>query len=435
MDNLRGSKRPVETILVTKGNRALVAGGTNLTASNGNVNIADGQLLIGNVVTNKAITAGNTPTQAPIVRVYQGTNTSNDIPASREYPAAKRPYEVSGPILGNNVTVYTGKAYENPVRSAWTIGKASGSGVGEIVAADETAYTLNIALRGRRVDEFHSSVHGVPVMSYEYTTPEYSVLTAIADKEDHLIQNLAWKINRNSREFSFDSPSYGATFPVIALAIDSAGGSGVLLNSAVGTTIPIIATSAGNKGIIINDDYFATFAALIASGDVPATATVALIDVATAGSATCDQIVLVALDERLAIVDRNKSTKIRLEVGAIKGFEDSLVVASKSVDSFEGQGTYRQWKLFYDNTAGQRKYNQYRGFELQNIEYPDSLVPGEKYNAYIIEHFSSNHTDFTGISNSPLKTIILVPTGDTVTKASLEATLNPYLAPLPAVTL
>ena len=543
MNNLRGSKRPIESILVAKGNQALVAGTTALSAANGDVNIADGQLFVGNAQTNVAISAGNTPANASQIKIYQGTNTSADIAGSQAYPGAKRPYEASGIILGNNVTVYTGKAFENPVRSAWTVGAASGVGVGEIIAADETEYALNIALRGRRVDEFHSSVHGVPVQPFVYTTPDYTTLTAIADNEDHLIQNLAYKVNRNSRQFSFDSPSYGASWPVIALAIKSngsasatltctsavatdavtvnglvytgvagvkanntqfsidtsdtacaldladsiandtrtgvtvssaviyatsalgvvtivsngvsanavdvssadativasvallTGGTGVGLDSLVGTTVPVMATSAGNKSIKIDADYFATFAALIASGDVPATATVELIDVATAGVNTCDQIVLVALDELLAFEDRNKSTKIRLAVGATKGFEDSLVVASKSVDPYEGEGTYRQWKLFYDNTAGQRKYSQYRGFETQNIVYPDSLVAGESYNAYIIEHFSSNHTDFTGISNSPLKTIILVPTADAATKASLEAVLNPYLAPLTAVSL
>lgn len=540
MNNLRGSKRPVESILVAKDNAALVAAGTPLTdPTTGNVNIANGQLAVvddsgrGTNTLNETITAGDTATKSPQIRIYQGTENSANIPASRNYPVEKRPYEVSGPILGDQCVAYTGKAYQEPLKSVVVVGNATGTGNGEIVASDLETYALNIALRGRRVDEFHSSVHGVPAKSFEYQTPDYSSLS-LANDVDHLIQNLTYKVNRNSREFSFDSPSFGANWPVIALAIESdgsasgtltisdytnvtsvtigtttltdgvaftsatsnnvtagliadaieanatlvalnvvvsvvgnvitvkvpgvagnsvalsavgtgvtasaatlSGGTGVGLTSAIGTFIPVLATDSGNKGITIDAEYEATFEALIASGLVPATASVQLIDLSTAGSGAADQIVLVALDENLAVVDRNPYVKIKINVGAEGAFEDALVVAQEAVSPSEGSGTYRQWKIYYDNTAGQRKYSQYRGFDALNIEYPDSLVPGEKYNAYIIEHFTSNQLQFAGTSNSPQKTIILVPEGDATTKASLEATLNPYLASsnLAAVTL
>ena len=434
MINKRGSKRPVESILVTKGDAALLAGGTNIVNASGNFAVADGQLAIvddsgeGTNTRSEAIAAGDTVAESPAIKIYQGNGiNSNDV----DYPITARPVETSETIVGEGILAYTGKAYEAPLRSTTVLSAIS--------ALDETTYRFETALRGRRVDEYHSSVHGIPFKVFEYVSPDYST-AGLANDVDHLISNLAWTVSRNSRQFGNVSPNFGGGWPVVALGVDESGGAGTIISSAVGTVVDVFVTPEGQTlSITIDQELFDTFAELVSNGTLPATTTIETIDFSAGaatppGSGTIDSLVLYALNEREAYEDRNKFIKIQLEVGLTEGFGATV---KETLAGDEGSGTYKQWKIFYDDTAGQRKYHQYRGYEMLKIEYPDSLVSGETYNAYIIESMVSNKLELSGISALPKKTIILVPVADTATKASLEAVLNPWMNSVnrPSVTL
>jgi hypothetical protein len=445
-------RRPVETILVAKDDASVLAGGAPLSLSNGNVNLADGQLGFvtanadGNNTINTGLGAGDTKVDAPVFTVVQGTDTSADIGLSQDYPIQKRPYEVSGNIVGSNVVSYTGKAFAEPSRSVWTLGSTVGASATEVNIVDNGVYRFGVGYRGRRQDEYHSSTHQVPGMKFEFTAPDYSsdaTLNTDALRRNHLLQNLAQKVNLNSREWSLTSPHYGGTEPLVAFAIDVSGGTGTALGSLdavgdAGTVVNVYTTSGGvQRTITWTADMATAVAEAIASSDsdITTSSTIENINLAdaAAGTGTVDQLMFMALNEKEAVKDRNPFIKIRLDMwlnDAVEGGAFAETVELKEVSkAFEGSGTYRQWKIFYDNTAGQRKYHQNRDL-YPVIEYPNSLASGAKYDAYIIEHFVENNMDFGNVSRSPHKTIILVPTGDTTTKAAVEGVLNPYMADL-----
>jgi hypothetical protein len=433
-----GNKRAVESILVATGNVALPAGGTSLIdVTTGTVNLASGQLVVidgsaqGSNALNVALTAGDTVANSPLIRIVQGKANVDNMEASIQFPLEQRPYEISGDILGAGVVAYKGKAFAQSTRNAVLVGGVAAA-ADQINIEDNSQYDLNVAYRGRRVQEYDTSTHGSYFRKFSYTSPEYSTL-GLTSSLDHLVQNLVYNVNRDSRQFNFNAPNFGANQPILALAIKTVGGAGTAINAVSGTVVPVLVTASGiTKSITLDAELVATLADVVANGQLANTATIELVNLSTAGNAAkTDRILLVALNEIPAYVDRIPFLKIRLEVGLGGAFNNTTVLNSSDSPAFEGDGTYRQWKIYYDNTAGQRKYSQYRGFETLKIEVPSDLDSTKTYDAYIIEHFESHQLQLAGISNSPQKTIILVPSGDTVTSASLEAVLNPWMASTP----
>lgn len=433
-----GTKRPVESILVAKSNAAVLAAGTNLiNASTGVVNLADGQLAVidssgrGTNTLMEAIAPGDTTADSPVIRIVQGTANSSNVPVSIKFPLAARPYEQSGDIIGRNVYAYRGKAYAAPYSSAWVVGAATAASSGQLNIEDNAEYILRLAIRGERIQEFYTSSHGGVGKNFSFVSPSYST-AGLTSNVDHLVQNLAYILNRQSKQFNFSGPSFGANLPIIALAVDASGGSGVAITSVAGTSVPVVVTPSGlTKTLTLTADHVATLANLVTAGNVPNTATIELIDLSTAGAGTADQLIILALDEDLAYEDRKVNVKNRLVVGLGGAFDSATVLNSEDSNMFEGSGTSRQMNIMWKNTAGQRKYSPYRGFEVLKIEVPSPIVDGAKYDAYIIEAYEDHQLSLTGVSNSPQKTIILVPTADTVTKAALEAVLNPWMASTP----
>lgn len=132
---------------------------------------------------------------------------------------------------------------------------------------------------------------------------------------------------------------------------------------------------------------------------------------ATVVSGKADVLMLVALDRDTVFEDRTKQVKSRIDVGLLEGFNFNTVSNVKIQTAFEGEGLSRQWKMFYKDTAGQRKYSAYRGFEEMKTEYPVPIVDGVYYDAAIVEHY---HGDLIGTDTivKPFKAIILIPNAD-----------------------
>jgi len=132
---------------------------------------------------------------------------------------------------------------------------------------------------------------------------------------------------------------------------------------------------------------------------------------ATLVSGKADAMVIMALDRDLVYEDRVKQVKTRIDVGLLEGFNYNTVKNSRIQYAYEGDGTGRQWKMFYKDTAGQRKYSAYRGFEEMRIEYPIPVDEDTYYDAVIVEHY---HADLIGTDSivKPFKAIILIPNAD-----------------------
>lgn len=419
--NIKGSKRAVESVLVSKGNQALIAQNHTLTKTDGNVRNVDGEIGIYNPRTSTSLPNAATKADTPFIQFVQGTNTSQDPALATTYPFNKRPYEASEIIDTGKVLSITAQPYVTPSNSLTVVGLAAGAGVGEIVALDNEKYSLTLGFRGRRQDEYESSLHNIPVMTTEFTTPDYTALSTVGPV-DSIVKNFTYLINKNSVLFGYTSPNYGGNRLVVAFAVNSAGGTGgVAITSVAGTIVPTVVVGGVTKNVTLNASMVQSFTEAVANGALLNTAKIKLVDLSTAGSTVdADQIVIMAIDETTAFEDRTPYVKVRIDVGLGESFVTTQTAKVVGAKANEGQGTFRQVNIFYKNTAGQRKYSQYRGFDDVRIDYPSSLVQDEKYSTLIIEHYDASQVSFAGTSVSPKKTILFVPTGDTTTKTALQ---------------
>jgi len=431
---IKGNKRAVEKVLVAKGNQTLPTDGTSLIGTGGVINLNDGQIGLvdatpGSATFNEFFNNVSTSTfeDIPVAKVVQGTAMSAT-PGEAKIPFTQRPFEASLDIIGKQVTSFTGVAYASPKRSASALAVSA-------TPQELTKYSVYLGFRGRRVAEFDAGIQAVVKKKVECNTPEFSTLSLTSD-QDYVVTNLAYQINQNSAQFSPYFGNFGGNWKVMAFAVDLSGGAGISLTlaSSAGQAIPVVVAPSGTQSITTDAELAATFADIVTNTALTGTSTIELVDPTDFGGGTSDYLLIVALNENLAYIDRDPTTKIRIDAGAGDRFEDENVNFVVGCNPFEGQGTYRQWKIYFDNTNGQRGYSQNRDL-YPVLVYPTSLVEGATYGAIIIEHYTSNQVQFTGTSISPAKTIILVPSGSTG-KATILDAFNDWLAPaFPAVTI
>lgn len=443
----KGNIRSVENFLVAKTSTDwynTAGAGDNLTdSSTGAVVLADGQLGLfaagdrGTVANNVATDATPTITEAPVVYLAQGTEYSanpGQTPGAR-YPLWNRPYERSQDINSAYSVRARKQAYTLPTHSVWTIGQPD-TVAGEISVLDNTEYQMRIAFRGRRMDEFYNP-EGTNAFNPHYVTPNYTAL-GTAEPRDHLIQNLTWNINRNSRIINVNRTRFNGNEPVVALAIDSTGAAGTDIGGgtpiAAGDFLPVVSTQFGVRGITLTEAQAESIkaAALEASGAAniaSLTWSVLTIDLSTAGTATggvADLFMLVALDAELAYEDRIPQVKSRLDVGLTTGFDFTTVYHEENSAASEGSGEGRVWDLHYRATEGQRKYSLDHTLDPV-IEFPSPVDVDTKYDSFIFEHYRVKDIDTYNTINSPLKTIVLIPTTETALISAFENSMNAWL--------
>lgn len=435
------NRRKVESIVVADGNAALVAGGTTLNGTGGIVNLSDGQLGVfssstdGTVTINTALANGDSATDAPVIQIYQGTSNSATPADADQYPFEQRPYEASEKIYASGVTSWKGQSFRYPSAHAVLIGSATAASAINVV--DESEYKIIIGYRGRRQDEFQSSVHGVNSFTASYTSLDYSALS-LTSNLDSLVVNLANSVNKTSRAFSSGTGAYGGHEPVIALALDldGSGGAGSTLGSlddpaSPGGSFNVFIDANGVQRTFTNTARIAEAIrqAIANLTDLTTSTRVVNYRVSTAGSAaTADGILLITLPELPSGgEDRNEFLEIRIDVGLAGAFTDA-VNSEVGARADEGEGSGRQWKIYFKDTAGQRKYSQNRYF-YPVISYPavSDIDDAGQYDAYIIEHSDNKHMSLDRVDVNAKKTIILVDPADTVTTASVEALMNSWM--------
>lgn len=441
------NKRPVENFIIGKqGVTTMLATGT-LNNTNGNVNLADGQIGIvsdsiwGTVALNSMCDATPTVAEAPVIAIYQGTSNSASMnTATATYPLWVRPYERTAPIdgRGNAVTV-TKQVARTPSHSIWMVGDATGN-AGEINVLDETEYTITTSFRGYRIEEFFSAQQAASLIVSK-TTPNFTDLGKTeAEGRSWLIHNLAYDINSNSTALNVN-PRRPHKSPVLALAIDTAGGTGTAIGGVdpitTGDSIAVVNTAAGLRSITLTEAMATAIktAALALAGGVIAdlTWTIVTVDLADAYTDTADILMLIALDEVQAYVDYIPQVKVRLEVGLTRGFDYTTVLNDEYTFANPGQGDGRSLNLLYAATQGQRKYN------LRHTEDPVvnfSTTPFDTaitYCVYNISHSNGRQVDSFNTIYSPFREIVAIPTFSSGTTANdviglLDTALNAWLA-------
>ena len=430
----QNSKRSVENFLVCTGDQSLVAGGTALnTPATGAVNVPSGALGVFNVASSggtvaylETLAATETIADAPAIQIIQGNeNSANPRGATALHPLSVRPYEASGIINGYNRIVATKQVAVAPTHSTWIIGDAS---TGGITALDNTEYMMKIAYRGRINDEYYSS-EGTASFTPKFVTPDYTTLGTAAPV-DHLIQNLAWDINRNSRIFVGTSLRSGKE-PIVAIAVDTVGSTGVVANTTTaGTVLPVVTTTLGNQSITLTAAMATSIQNALSAAGLPATSRLLNVNLTTAGTTTggeADALLIMALDRPLSFEDRIPQVKIRLDIGLIKGFDSDVVDHVEHEQAFEGRGQGRALDLLYRATHGQRKYNL--DHTMDPIpEYASPVVTTASYTVYNIQHINVAQVDTGNIVESPQRELILVPAASSTTIGEIDALLGPWIA-------
>lgn len=434
---ISNTKRPVESFVVAiAGQSAMPTSGTVSDSATGNVNLANGQLGIatasqfGTVAPLTFMDATPTLAENAVISIYQGTSSSANVAGSTAtYPLWVRPFEKTQDIDGrNNNILVTKQAFRLASHNIWSIGVPSSSTTGEINVLDETEYRLNIGFSSRRYDEFMSTGRQTANLPISKTTPDFTALgyTAVLSR-DYIVTQFGYEINRNSNAF-LQTNRFTGTDPVVAFAVGIAlSGPG---GAAAGTAISGIA--AGDsfavfnyKGVLRNITITEEMlASIVAAGTASGFTHLFTIDLANAGTATggtATGLFIMALDSKIAYIDRIPEIKNRLFVGLPAGFDYSTVSNVERVQADEGQGYSRPLDLWYQATQGQRKYSQ-RHTEDPVINFPSPIVDGQQYLIYNILHGTTNQPDPTTLSYSPKREIVLIP------RYSTGTTTNPLIA-------
>ena len=447
-------KRAPEVFLLATGNQSVVADGiTALVDSDGTTNLASGQLgvfhsgLGGTNTMNTAISTGDTIAESPKIFIAQGTADAANAGLGSD-GFFNKPYRRSHEIVGRNTRVWTGKAYVAPELNAWVIGADDGAVDAIGTPLDNTTYSVRLTFHGRRYDEMYN-IRARKSIVASVTTPDYTTLGTV-NPLDHLIQNLVYELNKNSRLITTNGRRGNENFVAMAVRFE-AGFSGAntttnvsdldSLDGAVAVGGYGFSTDAETAAANNNSQMGAAFVNMVAETavDVDTDTQVVAINVNTAGVAVsgCNGIIIIALDSFTVMEDRIPQVKTRLVVSLGENFPASAACIEAS-DMEEGSGVPRQLQLLYNDTQGQREYpaNQNR-VEFPVIPAPVTFDTTAIYSVYIIESDVADNKIISPDVVNPLRTYIIVPDASTTTKNELEAVLNAYFgsALLPAVNI
>lgn len=392
----------------------------------GEIMLETGQLGIFSEDTYLSIDATSTIQTDPAIFFAVKRNESLDSDVLPNKPVVK-----TRPIVGRNSVVFTGTGYKAPTNNVFLIGDVDGN-AGAVVPADETEYRLMFSYEGRRTDILNA--RNAPSSSIYFTSPDYTTLGLTAvDARDHLLQNIVYN-------GIVDSVAYHAgSNEAIPLAIDSAGtGTGTLISAlTAGASIQIANNSLGEVVTLkLTASMVASLKSAIISGGgvVPNTAKIipAVKLTAGTGASEVDMILVAVQDQAKAIYDKIAQVKTRIKVGLTKGFNASTRKVEVSAP-YEGKGLGREWKLYYNATAGLRNYNgqELSGLDGGVIKYPDTIDENVNYAVYTVLHSDVDSTSQGTLSESPLVSIILVDATDTATKTAIQTALNPYFKTIP----
>ena len=432
------------TFLVPSAGTTLLATGNLFHATNNGTNLANQQLGIVSVgkgftrAFNAMVQAGDTPTQAPLIKIVQGTPNSANFNNVSGFRYGHLPYVESATIDSSNPIHVTFRAAALGQFSAFAIGDV-GSAVSAIPETDEASYIVHVTFDGVRQNKVNSQMDydGIDIT---FKSPDYTALSSIyTDPRDHIVQNLAFRFNSNSKYFNFHQLNLTAKKPIIAFAINSAGGSGTALSTITATSsVPVLSTNGSTYSYASSAEFVSTIASWIAAGtnNITGSSTIETINLSTAGTSSglgTDVLILMALDETLAAaLDEETSVKVQLRVG-IENALTTFVAKNEISRGFEGQGKGRDFMIQWKRWHRPHIYSLQR-FEIEyyQLPIPDYIDDTASYNAIIIEHYEQDYIPYSGVKTVTHVTIILIPatssgTGNATTVASLNAVLLPWL--------
>jgi hypothetical protein len=425
----RTNKRKMIDVIVASGNAALASG--SLVTTGASLNIANGQIGVlavdgdGTVAYGDFITAGITATQVNAVQIVQGTPASSNLNSADLFEVGPTALVKSGIINRDNIQSFTSIRYRVP--------NYSGTAFTSIATPkNNTEYKGYITLLSTRDDRNYGD--NTNVRYFTFTTPNYTTLGTVSPL-DHMLQNVAYRINNDSKyAVSAAGSNMKGNQPLIALAINSAGGSGLAIGTVTcGTTINFMRDTNTFSSTPVTSSIVADAALVVALANlvksnatlVPAS-TIEVIDLTTAGSAAnVDSLIVLGTSmAKGAYFDNIEQVMVTADVNLGMNFRTSGLVTTKV---FPHEGLGQGWKWTIDND-GRAQLNVHT---MQNQPYGEFFSEGYKYidplknyTSYVIEYFDTEDI-LTLETKSPKQLNILVAstaTCGTVTQG--ETNLN-----------
>lgn len=380
-----------EYFLVAKGNQNLATDGADFLSGNG-VALADGQLGVLDVKTNKFI-LGNNPTVSsyPAIKLVAGTPTSTDFSKNYGWHIGEVKPFLETPIIDRSHTVQSFAASLTPVQSNSAVYI---DGVSTPVASTATVtqkYAVNVLFRSVRKDRDYGN--NIDKLITSYDTPITGLPTDAAEAKSFVLAKLIGRINAQSKLNTLQPQwaNIAAKKHVIALGIslDGDGTGTAIAGIKTGTSFDVMTTTNGTLSITATAGMVQALHNFIDKKLVNINAEIITVNVDTANSGYIDGILLVALDHDTAIAyDDIYAVKPTIDV-TVGGFT-SYGITNVS-PAIEPGGSGRLFKIAFDERAyAQYGNHQLTGFADELIKTPSYIDETKSYTAYIIDLYNKD---------------------------------------------
>ena len=430
---------------MAKGNQALATDDANFLSGNG-VALADGQLGVLNVKTNKFINGGSpTVTTDPAIKIVAGTPTSTDFSKNYGWHVGEVKPFLETPIIDASHEVQSFTASLTPVQSnsavyidGVSVPVASVAATTSVLASVKT-YAVNILFRSVRKDRDYGN--NIDKLIASYDTPTTLVGSTDAEKKSYVLAKLIGRINAQSKLNNLQPQwaNIAAKKHVVALGINLNGSATGTAISGVktGTAFNIMTTTNGTlaitptAGIVQSLHNFIQSKLTATTGAYPL-AKIVTVDVDTVNGGYIDGILLVALDHDTAVAyDDIYAVKPTIDV-TVGGFTSYTTTTVSS--AIEAGGSGRLFKIAFDERAfAQYGNHQLTGFADELIKTPSYIDETKSYSAYIIDLYNKDEKFDDSIHHQTRIWILLETTLNTA-DATADAGIIPAITAVDTIT-
>jgi len=434
-----------EYFLVAKGNQALAANGDALFTGNA-INLADGQIGVLDVKTNKFINAGSpTLTSNPAIKLLSGTPTSADFSKNYGWHIGEVKPFLETPTIDASHEVQSFTASLTPVQSNSAV-YIDGVSTPEVSTATAIKnYAVNILFRSVRKDRDYGNNIDKLIASYDTPTAANTVFNDYnaANKKSFVLAKLISRINAQSKLNNLQPQwaNIAAKKHVIALGINldgTATGTQTIAGITSTSSINVMTTTNGtltiksNAGIVQALHNFIQKKLVVTGTAAYPLAEIVNVNVDTSNDAKIDGILLIALDHDTAVAyDDIYAVKPTIDV-TVGGFTTYYTTTVSS--AIEPGGSGRLFKIAFDERAfAQYGNHQLTGFADELIKTPSYIDETKSYSAYIIDLYNKDEKFDDSIHHQTRIWILLETTLNTST-ATADAGIVPAITATTTVT-
>lgn len=388
----------MEYIFVATGNQGVATGGSALVTSGNSVGIADGQLgtlstdVKGADLANLFITAGRTALTVKTIKVLRGTANSTNLSNVSPFKLNEQAYLSTPDIHGDKIVEVSATLPEVAQYASNYLHTFSAPAVG-------TDYSLTITLEGASRDiEF--APQRLDTSVYTVTSPA----VAPTAPTDWVLQNLAIKANRESIWRN------GAGKPFVVFGIATDGTPGVVVSGiAAGTSLPLMTADGLQTNVIADIPLVRALQTAVTAAAFAQTVSIVNLGSVTPGSAaTVDALLVVGLDEAMAVV-YDEETRNKTQVEAASNLTNTRVISSRGKD-WVGLG--KQWKAQWRRFYGKQHYfENYVGHPYVGSvdSAPSHIVDTQLYTSTIITFNTVESPTSNYAQTIPHRLVILLP--------------------------